>query len=192
MSAGGPGNGRISGRRRRQAQPPFQADRRPQRNLYSRSGGKEEPQHAAFPGTRSLSVVAAATSAQRQTQVVCATTPSPFFAVGESYWDFCQATDEEVRDLLRAAPGSRPAAVSAPGPTEAAVIRIEAAMVAEGAPADHVLFDLVGDAHFVLIGEASHGTSEFYTARARMTRRLIEEQGFCAVRPRRTGPTLTG
>ena len=114
-------------------------------------------------------------------QVVCATTPSPFFAVGESYWDFSQTTDEEVRDLLRAAPGSRPAAVSAPGPAEVAVIRIEAATVAEGAAGDNVLFDLVGDAHFVLIGEASHGTSEFYAARARMTRRLIEEQGFCAV-----------
>jgi hypothetical protein len=40
-------------------------------------------------------------------EVVCAVTPSPFFAVGESYWDFTQTTDEEVRDLLRAAPGSR-------------------------------------------------------------------------------------
>ena len=76
---------------------------------------------------------------------------------------------------------SRPAAVSAPGPTEVAVIRAEAVPVADGRPADHVLFDLVGDAHFVLIGEASHGTSEFYEARARMTRRLIEEHGFCAV-----------
>src|ERR1700722_3736158 len=47
-------------------------------------------------------------------QVVCATTPSPFFGVGESYWDFSQTTDEEVRDLFRAAPGSRPGAVSAP------------------------------------------------------------------------------
>jgi predicted phosphoribosyltransferase len=37
-------------------------------------------------------------------EVVCATTPSPFFAVGNSYWDFTQTTDEEVRDLLRAAP----------------------------------------------------------------------------------------
>jgi predicted phosphoribosyltransferase len=35
--------------------------------------------------------------------MVCATTPSPFTAVGESYWDFTQTTDEEVRDLLRAA-----------------------------------------------------------------------------------------
>jgi erythromycin esterase-like protein len=30
-------------------------------------------------------------------------------------------------------------------------------------------------------GGASHGTSEFYAARANMTRRLIEEKGFCAV-----------
>ncbi|HEV7830107.1 MAG TPA: phosphoribosyltransferase, partial [Pseudonocardiaceae bacterium] len=42
-------------------------------------------------------------------EVVCATTPSPFVAVGRSYWDFTQTTDEEVRDLLRAAAESAPA-----------------------------------------------------------------------------------
>ena len=114
-------------------------------------------------------------------EVVCATTPSPFFAVGNSYWDFTQTTDEEVRDLLRAASGSRPAAGTAPGPTEVAVIRADAVPVEEGTPADQVLFDLVGDAQLVLIGEASHGTSEFYTARAQITRRLIEDRGFGAV-----------
>jgi predicted phosphoribosyltransferase len=36
-------------------------------------------------------------------EVICATTPSPFFAVGEAYWDFAQTSDDEVRDLLRAA-----------------------------------------------------------------------------------------
>ncbi len=36
-------------------------------------------------------------------EVICATTPSPFFAVGNSYWDFTQTTDDEVRDLLREA-----------------------------------------------------------------------------------------
>jgi erythromycin esterase-like protein len=36
----------------------------------------------------------------------------------------------------------------------------------------------VGDARVVLLGEASHGTSEFYTWRARITRRLVEEKGF--------------
>jgi erythromycin esterase-like protein len=43
------------------------------------------------------------------------------------------------------------------------------------------LFDLVGDRRFVLIGEASHGTHEFYRERARITRRLIDECGFTAV-----------
>jgi predicted phosphoribosyltransferase len=36
-------------------------------------------------------------------EVICATTPSPFFAVGEAYWDFAQTSDDEVRDLLRTA-----------------------------------------------------------------------------------------
>jgi erythromycin esterase-like protein len=44
-----------------------------------------------------------------------------------------------------------------------------------------VLLDLVGDRRFVLIGEASHGTHDFYTERARITRRLIDERGFTAV-----------
>jgi predicted phosphoribosyltransferase len=114
-------------------------------------------------------------------EVVCATTPSPFFAVGNSYWDFTQTTDTEVRDLLRAARGSRPPAGGAAGSAEVDLIRAEAAPVREGTPAGHVLSDLVGEARFVLIGEASHGTSEFYAARAQMTRRLIEEKGFCAV-----------
>ncbi len=38
-----------------------------------------------------------------------------------------------------------------------------------------------GDARFVLIGEASHGTHEFYRLRAQITKRLIAEQGFNAV-----------
>ena len=43
------------------------------------------------------------------------------------------------------------------------------------------LLDLAGDAQFVLIGEASHGTHEFYRERAVITRRLIVERGFNAV-----------
>ena len=43
------------------------------------------------------------------------------------------------------------------------------------------LLDLVGDARFVLLGEASHGTHEFYHERAVITQRLIEEKGFTAV-----------
>lgn len=43
------------------------------------------------------------------------------------------------------------------------------------------LFDRYGDARVVLIGEASHGTSEFYRTRAAITRRLIERHGFSIV-----------
>jgi len=51
-----------------------------------------------------------------------------------------------------------------------------------GAPEDYEpLLDLIGDARFVLLGEASHGTHEFYRERAQITKRLIHEQGFTAV-----------
>ena len=40
------------------------------------------------------------------------------------------------------------------------------------------LLDAVGDARFVLLGEASHGTSEFYTWRTEISKRLITEKGF--------------
>lgn len=39
----------------------------------------------------------------------------------------------------------------------------------------------VGDARFVLLGEASHGTQEFYAWRARITQRLLREKGFSFV-----------
>ena len=43
------------------------------------------------------------------------------------------------------------------------------------------LLDLIGDARIVLLGEASHGTHQFYRERARITHRLIEERGFTVV-----------
>lgn len=43
------------------------------------------------------------------------------------------------------------------------------------------LLDRIGDSRIVLLGEASHGTQDFYAERARITRRLIEEKGFRAV-----------
>ena len=39
----------------------------------------------------------------------------------------------------------------------------------------------IGNARFVLLGEASHGTSEFYTWRTEISKRLIAEHGFSFV-----------
>jgi erythromycin esterase-like protein len=77
---------------------------------------------------------------------------------------------------------------SAP-PASSAPDRKLAARIAEAAeplpgfddPAFGRLFDRYGERKVVLLGEASHGTSEFYRARAAITRRLIEEHGFSSV-----------
>ena len=51
-----------------------------------------------------------------------------------------------------------------------------------GAPQDYdALMGLIGDSRFVLLGEASHGTHDFYHTRAQITERLIREKGFSAV-----------
>lgn len=67
---------------------------------------------------------------------------------------------------------------------EADLIRAlrEVAQPLTGASQDYdALLERIGEARFVLIGEAPHGTHEFYRERARLTRRLIEEKGFTAV-----------
>src|SRR5438094_8222913 len=43
------------------------------------------------------------------------------------------------------------------------------------------LLELIGDARIVLLGEASHGTHEFYFERAQITKRLIAEKNFTAL-----------
>lgn len=51
-----------------------------------------------------------------------------------------------------------------------------------GSPEDFdPIIELVGDARFVLIGEASHGTHEFYRVRAQISKQLISQRGFNAV-----------
>jgi erythromycin esterase-like protein len=66
-------------------------------------------------------------------------------------------------------------------PHPASILRAAAHPI-DGSVHDYdALLDLVGDARFVLLGESTHGTHEFYAERARITRRLIEEKGFHAV-----------
>jgi erythromycin esterase-like protein len=58
----------------------------------------------------------------------------------------------------------------------------EAAVPLTGSREDYdPLIEMIGDARVVLLGEATHGTHEFYRERARITRRLIEEHGFTAL-----------
>ncbi|HZF45347.1 MAG TPA: erythromycin esterase family protein, partial [Sphingomonadaceae bacterium] len=52
-------------------------------------------------------------------------------------------------------------------------------------------FDRFGDARIVLLGEGTHGTHEFYAARAQITRRLIERHGFNIVAVEGDWPDVT-
>ncbi|MDA4109581.1 erythromycin esterase family protein [Mycolicibacterium holsaticum] len=113
--------------------------------------------------------------------VVCATMPTPFRAVGEWYWDFRQVDDQEVRDLLATSTTGPAVSETAPPVSVTAAIRSAAVDAPAGMPPTEALEEIIGDARVVLIGESSHGTDEFYAARAQITKWLIEEKGFCAV-----------
>ncbi len=66
--------------------------------------------------------------------------------------------------------------------TDALVGAIDESAVALQSPADlDAVLDQIGDGRYVLIGEASHGTSDFYRWRAELSKRLIVERGFSFV-----------
>jgi erythromycin esterase-like protein/predicted phosphoribosyltransferase len=121
-------------------------------------------------------------------EVVCAITPEPFLAVGHWYEDFSQTTDEEVRNLLAQARDANEPRPAQDTPVQKAseislsdAVRNVAHPLTGGDLDYDPLIELIGDARFVLLGEASHGTHEFYSERARITKRLIEEKGFMAI-----------
>ncbi|MES1954439.1 erythromycin esterase family protein [Salinisphaera hydrothermalis] len=115
-------------------------------------------------------------------EVVCLAAPEDFRAVGLHYREFDQTSDDEVRRLLAEARACHASATTGTRlhtpltATRAAAVRLS------GSASDYdLLISQVGDRDLVLIGEASHGTREFYRMRAEMTRRLIMECGFDAV-----------
>jgi len=94
--------------------------------------------------------------------------------IGEHGW----AEDTRPRRPLEARAFREPA----PAPSIPDLIRAAAEPLPDlDDPAFGALFDRFASARVVLLGEASHGTSEFYRARAAITRRLIEQHGFTIV-----------
>jgi erythromycin esterase-like protein len=60
-------------------------------------------------------------------------------------------------------------------------LRQELVPLAGGDREHDALLRVIGPARFALLGEASHGTREFYRERIRITQRLVAEQGFTAI-----------
>src|SRR5690349_21656756 len=67
-----------------------------------------------------------------------------------------------------------------PVPDEKYVARLinDHAFLPEDADDLQALYERIGDARIVMLGEASHGTHEYYTWRSRITKRLIREKNF--------------
>ncbi len=116
-------------------------------------------------------------------RVVCVETPRDLVAVGLWYDDFSQTTDAEVRALIGAeGPVRTHHSPEVTVPVDPVDLIRRRAHPLTGGPADYdTLIEALGQADVVLLGEATHGTHEFYRERAVITQRLIEEKGFRAV-----------
>jgi erythromycin esterase-like protein/predicted phosphoribosyltransferase len=121
---------------------------------------------------------------EKADDVICAITPEPFYVVGRWYQDFSQTADEEVGILL-ARQGTPETGEVTQGPVvDRPIIKAlrEIAYPLAGLARDYdPLIGQIGEARFALLGEASHGTHEFYCERAEITKRLIAEKNFSAV-----------
>ncbi|MBV8681968.1 MAG: erythromycin esterase family protein [Caulobacteraceae bacterium] len=120
--------------------------------------------------------------------VVCLAPVERFRGVGAFYDDFHQLTDEETLSCLRAASSTAEAKSSRWGqatPSKTGMVeRMEVAaehLPEIDDPAFAAAFDRYADRRIILLGEATHGTSEFYRARAAITERLITQHGFRVV-----------
>jgi len=121
--------------------------------------------------------------AREADEMICLRTPEPFHSVAQSYADFSQTTDEEVRALLvaRREPAAPETRRADPDPRLVDLVRRHARPLSGGPREYDAVIERIGNAHFVMLGEATHGTHEFYRARADITRILIRDHGFDAV-----------
>ncbi|WP_439154196.1 erythromycin esterase family protein [Yoonia sp.] len=88
-------------------------------------------------------------------------------------WFVSHLASAEVRSAAPAQPA---------GTTDRSILRNAAETLPDiNDPAFVAAFDRFGSHRIVLLGESSHGTSEFYRARAAITRRLVEKHGFSIV-----------
>jgi len=112
----------------------------------------------------------------------------PFLgSVGQYYRNFPQINDDEVIKLLnkqyknQKRSDTKRTATHSPGGISMSRVHEELLYVAQ--PLEHdldldSLMNIIGDARIVMLGEASHGTHEYYGWRAAISKRLIQEKGF--------------
>jgi erythromycin esterase-like protein/predicted phosphoribosyltransferase len=110
-------------------------------------------------------------------EVICLYTPEPFYGVGQWYDDFSQVSDGEVITFL----GQHEQEGKKEESVFVAALKRHILPLEDSSRDYDVILEAAQGRRFVLMGEATHGSKEFYHARAVITRRLIEEAGFDGV-----------
>lgn len=122
--------------------------------------------------------------AEEADEVIVLEKPAAFGSVGQWYLDFSQTTDDEVRALLAGEDPDLTRQVAGPAASAGDLLhllRLDAHLLTGEDDDYDDLLKMIGDSSIVLLGEATHGTHEFYHQRAEITKRLIREKGFGAV-----------
>jgi erythromycin esterase len=124
-------------------------------------------------------------------------TPHEFYSVGSWYEDFSPVSDAQVIAALGQGvrpKGMRPPVSAVPAPELSVVRSLEAVPSPDlgGARAEikglarplsdpgslEILANRLASSRIVMLGECTHGTSEFYSLRRRLTKILLEKHGF--------------
>lgn len=108
-------------------------------------------------------------------KVVCLYEAEDFSGVGEFYENFAQLEDAEIEAALQEAEK-----FNRKDP-EIKLLKKHAAPLKNNIADYDEIIKKCQDKRFVLIGESTHGTKEFYHIRAEITKRLVEELGFNAI-----------
>lgn len=105
------------------------------------------------------------------------------FSVGQWYKDFSQISDKEVLVFLNSQPGIKSSQEAKSSGRDLAAENLKKsiakAMIKIGKEDDFdLLIASVKEARVVMLGEATHGTLEYYRVRAQISQRLIKDHGF--------------
>lgn len=139
---------------------------------------KRRPQKVvvAFPVGHRESIEAISKKAD---QVIYLAAPEDFQAVGQYYQDFTQVTDREVAEILdkhQNLPLVDPPVTNDQNPIVKEVIK--SAVPLKRASQFNQLLEKMSQCRIVMLGESTHGTSEFYQMRRILSQKLIENHGF--------------
>lgn len=111
-------------------------------------------------------------------QVIVLNAPDDFQAVSQYYQDFSSVTDREVAEILEKVNAESESALTEQIQNPIVKEVIKSAVPLKRASQFNQLLKKMADCKVVMLGEATHGTAEFYQLRRLISQKLMEDHGF--------------